>query len=869
MPHPAGHDLLDALTAKAGPLRVVTVEQDGHAVTRYVRQRLYAAVAQRRLAASDAQIEEIATAIGAGGREFLFAKLAIHEILARPSLLAPDRSAELAELLSGDHRRLFIAAVARLRERSAVHGTLLEALALAQGRGLPIRNGIWGTVAAALAGDTVPAGGPAPAASEAAPGSDTVPIGDHEIDTLLNAAAPYLMLDSEDGQTVYRLAHRTFQENFPARTPLARRHRAIVRALLAALPRAPREPLNPYLVRHLSGHIGAAGMDAWHDLATRPDVLDRLDPRAVTGDALRSAFGLPDLPAEIAGAIAARHLLINASLADRRGLREIGMVRHAGIARFPPGPAADLTGAAWALRWASVRRTPLHVTLPGHTDWVLALASFTADDGRTLLASGGRDGSVRVWDVATGAPVGDRLAVRDMGWVWSLTGITTAGGRTLLASSARDGRVRLWNPVTGVPAAAPLVGHTGPVYAVAEVAGVHRRLLASGGDDGTIRLWDPGTGALTQVLTGHIGPVWAVAGPTAPGGPLASGGDDGTIRLWDPATGAAVGGPLTGHSGRVWAVTWLPVPGRPDLLASAGGDGTVRLWDPASGACTAVLTGHTGGVQAIAAFTTTDGRTVLASGGDDGTVRLWDPTTGAAAGVLTGHAGPVQVIAAATTPDGRTLLAGGGRDGTVRVWDPVAGFSTAAPAGHTGPVRAVTTLVAANGQATLASGGEDHTIRLWNPTTGLSSGLLTGHTGWVRGLAAVTTAAGHPLLASASEDGTIRVWDPRAGDCSAVLTGHGGWVLAITALHLPDGPALLASGGDDRTVRLWDPTTGAAAGVLTGHTGWVLAVAALTLPDGRTLVASGGDDGTVRLWDPATGRPVGKTLPGTAARCGR
>jgi WD40 repeat protein len=861
-PHPSGRDLLDALTARAGPVRVITVAQDASAVTRYVKQRLYAATAQRRLAAGEEEIDGVATAIAGGGREFLFAKLAIHEILARPGLLTPDRAAERAVLLSGNHRRLFVAAVARLRDRSAAHGALLAALALAQGRGLPIRDGVWGTVASALAGSEV---------------------GDHAIDALLRAAAPYLMLDTEDGQSVYRLAHRTFQENFPARTPVQRRHRQIIRALLAAVPAGHRGPLNPYLVRHLSGHLAAAGMPAWGDLAARPDVLDRLDAAALTGDALRTAFGQPELPAEVAGAIAARHLLIAAAPRDRRGLREIAMARHTATQRFPAAVDADLAGAGWAVRWAAVRPTPLHVTLTGHTDWVLALAALTAADGRTMLASGGRDGTVQLWDLATGAPVGDRLGVPEMGWVWALTGVT-AGRRTLLASSARDGRVRLWNPVTGRPAAAPLVGHTGPVYAVAEVtedgprgdadgSGWRRSRLASGADDGTIRLWNPVTGALTHVLTGHTGPVWAVARVSTPDGPdlLASAGGDGTIRLWQPATGECVA-VLTGHRGRVFAVAAVSMPAGPDLLASAGGDGTVRLWNPATGECNTVLIGHTGGVQAVATLATPDRRTALVSGGDDGTVRLWNPVTGECTAVLTGHAGGVQAIVAATTPDRRTLLATGGRDGTVRVWDPATAAATRRPrAAHTGPVRAV-----AAGPGVVATGGEDGTIRLWHPDTGAPEGALTGHTGWVRAVAGCAGADGRFLLASGSEDGTLRLWDPRTGACEAVLTGHDGWVLAVagrlpgSARRLaggsrggPSGGHLLASGGDDGAVRLWDLDAGApAGGPLTGHAGWVLAVAAFATAEGQARVASGGDDGTVRLWDPAAGKQVGRTLTG-------
>ena len=57
-------------------------------------------------------------------------------------------------------------------------------------------------------------------------------------------------------------------------------------------------------------------------------------------------------------------------------------------------------------------------------------------------------------------------------------------GKTL-ASGGANGTVRLWDPATGQHAA--LKGHTGPVYSVA--FGPDGKTLASGGWDGTLRLW--------------------------------------------------------------------------------------------------------------------------------------------------------------------------------------------------------------------------------------------------------------------------------------------------------------------------------------------------------------------------------------------
>jgi energy-coupling factor transporter ATP-binding protein EcfA2 len=186
--------LLNALDA-VHPADVIRVAYDQVAIETYVRQRLLDARRTQRIDVGDNEIDTVVRHLGAhgerGDRQFLFARLAVHELIAQPGLLAPSSQRDLAALLDGDHRSLFAFAVGRLTKASAAAGPLLQALALAQGRGVPRSEGIWAQMATALAGS---------------------PIGEPDIEDLLAQAGPYIMLDAEYGFSVYRLAHETFRE---------------------------------------------------------------------------------------------------------------------------------------------------------------------------------------------------------------------------------------------------------------------------------------------------------------------------------------------------------------------------------------------------------------------------------------------------------------------------------------------------------------------------------------------------------------------------------------------------------------------------------------------------------------------------------
>ncbi|MFF3020726.1 AAA family ATPase [Streptomyces sp. NPDC057939] len=871
-PTPDDTDILDTLRPAptrhgSGPTvepEHVEVAQDLEAIAGYLDAKLRTAA--RRRGTLEAEGPLIAPAVhrlvtahpksrSTEPQQFLYARLAAHELLNTPHLLTDP-----TPLLGLTHRQLFTRALERLGVLNPHYTPLLKALGLAQGRGLPDQDDIWAAMADALA--------PEPATTR-----DSVP-------GLLRDAAPYLALDHDNGQSVYRLAHRTFTEHFTTAPDADRAHAAITVGLTRhtlhhqGTPGTESQPeqVSPYTRRHLAAHarLGhTAG--ALHTLADHPQVLDLLDLAGITAAVLHHGLSPRTLPPAIAGTVLLQHHARGATTGWRQWWRRLGTTYIQGT---PPTtePGARTTGPTLpTLTGGTVRPRQLHLQLAGHTFWVRAVGVFAAADGSPRLATGGSDGTVRIWDPAIGTQVGEPFTGH-AGAVWAVGVFAAADGSPRLATGGSDGTVRIWNPATGTQIGDPLTGHTDCVNAVGVFAAADGSArLAIGSADETVRIWDPATG--TQIgdpLTGHSRTVGVVGVFVAADGTarLATGATDGTVRMWDPATGTQVGDPLTGHTNWVRVIGGFAAADGSPRLATGSEDGTVRIWDPATGTQIGdPLTGHTNVVNAVGVFAASDGSPRLATGSDDGTVRIWDPATAIQVGApLTGHTSAVRAVRVFAAADGTARLATGSEDATVRIWDPATAIQVADPlTGHVRLVNAMGVFAAADGSPRLATGSDDGTVRIWDPATGTQIGdPLTGHTDWVNAVGVFAAADGSPRLATGGSHGTVRIWDPATGtQIGAPLTGHTGAVWAVGVFAAADGSPRLATGGSDGTVRIWDPATGTQIGdPLTGHTDWVNAVGVFAASDGSPRLATGSDDGTVRIWDPTTGTQIAEPLTG-------
>ena len=125
--------------------------------------------------------------------------------------------------------------------------------------------------------------------------------------------------------------------------------------------------------------------------------------------------------------------------------------------------------------------------LPGDPSGYGLLNVAFSPDG-TLLAAAYSNGYARLWNPATGQPVGAPLPA-DPGKKL-LGGVAFSPDGTLLAAAYSDGYARLWNPVTGQAVGAPLPASAGSGGSVSGVAfSPDGKLLASADADGTVRMW--------------------------------------------------------------------------------------------------------------------------------------------------------------------------------------------------------------------------------------------------------------------------------------------------------------------------------------------------------------------------------------------
>ena len=241
-------------------------------------------------------------------------------------------------------------------------------------------------------------------------------------------------------------------------------------------------------------------------------------------------------------------------------------------------------------------------------------------DGK-LLATSTYGADAALWDADTGRNL------------WALPGtaneavmaIAFSPGGGFLATVNLAGSARIWK-IGGEPPRRIRTlsgGHRGAIFGVAFSPVTGHNRLATSSQDGMVIIWDGDTGEQTLRLSGHSGPVYAVA--YAPDGRrLATCGADGTVLLWDTSNGKNILALRHAH-GAVTAVAFDP---NGNYLATTCRDAHVYLWDIKQGTIVKSLPSGQVNWYGGLAFSP-DGKTLATSGIDKTiVVKLWSIPSG-------------------------------------------------------------------------------------------------------------------------------------------------------------------------------------------------------------------------------------------------
>ncbi|MCI0465386.1 MAG: WD40 repeat domain-containing protein, partial [Gemmataceae bacterium] len=362
------------------------------------------------------------------------------------------------------------------------------------------------------------------------------------------------------------------------------------------------------------------------------------------------------------------------SFGDGKGLKSVPA----------PGPVRGLTFspnnlalAACADKALTVWNTTYTPGQPLPETFLRPLQSFAHGEGVTAVAFGNDnstlfsaslDKTVRAWKVAGDAPV------RNFPHPNHVDVVAFHPSAPLLASGGHDGKVRLFDLTKGVQVR-EINAHPTPkatqVYAV--VFSPDGKMLASAGYDSLVKLWDVNTGNLVREfktiplrappqvagrMVGLLGSPWR---------------DGGMVASWTLLASLDKRAFDKGHEEPVFSLAFSP-DGKQLASGSGGLERVIKVWNvadatlthdlsnPAIKSPTGAAQSHPGWVYSLGY--TPDGKRLVSVGDaplNKGYLAVWDPAGGK---LVRGEQMTVGVFySVAVSPDGRQLAVGAGPRG--------------------------------------------------------------------------------------------------------------------------------------------------------------------------------------------------------------
>lgn len=518
-------------------------------------------------------------------------------------------------------------------------------------------------------------------------------------------------------------------------------------------------------------------------------------------------------------------------------------------------------------------------SLKPHGTPVLILA---VDRTSTLLATGGTDGAIKVWDIVGGFVThtfrGPSVLVSALHF-FEVAGRSKdvppnrkgkKGSRAQddpedddddtqtknfrLVSGSQDGKVRVWD-LHKRSCIANLDSHVSDVQALDYSPAQHTIVSAS--RDKTIIWWDAKSWKIRKVVP--CLELVEAAGFVEDGDLTWSAGANGCLRIWDTDTGREVSGKQQAKSEEEAFLAGIYMPGLPFILCVQV-DHTLALYQVPK--------------KDDAASQTQPEPLRRISGTHDEIIDMAYLLLDHSLMALSTNSEDVRIISVAESSD----------VGDGRAWEPAKtpyfGQDVALLKGHDEIVIALDVDWSGHWVAT---GAKDNTAKLWRVDPENSSytcwASFPGHAESIGAVAlpksvppessaARTDPVNHPpaYLLTGSQDQTIKKWEvlrkpQEKGQKVSVRAAftRKAHDKDINAINIQSSGALFASGSQDKTVKIWSVEEGEVQGILRGHKRgvWSVQFSPSNMPaiqgeDGlvtsKGLLLTGSSDKTIKLW---------------------